>query len=145
MTIDKLTIRMDANLLKELKHYATDNNTTVTRIIHDAVLQFFHSRKVTTYEGDDMASYVALLVPLFIKDLRKLTKNDETTNVEFEKIYVDACKKTGSPSGIGALDEGNLTLRNRVYQELLGKGFIRETTDGNIAITYQGKSAPGLG
>jgi hypothetical protein len=145
MAVDKLTIRIDSELLKEIKHYATDNNTTVTKIIHDAISQFFHSKKVSTYEGDDLAVYVRLLVPLFVKILRKFTQNDETVNANFNELYVDACRKVGSPSRIGALDEGNLTLKNRVYQELLGKGFIKETTNGNIVITYLGKSAPGLG
>lgn len=143
-TTDKLTIRMNSALLKELKHNATDSNTTVTNIVHNAVIQYLRSRKITTFEGDDMASTVATLVFLFVKELRKITNNDETIDVKFNKVYVEVYKKTGSPSGIGSLSSENRTLKNRVYQELLGKEFIRETNSGKIVISYKGKSATGF-
>lgn len=91
------------------------------------------------------ASVVVTIVFLFVKELRKITKNDETIDVNFNEIYLKACKKTGSPSGIGAFSPEDVTLRNRVYQELLGKEFVKEITNDNIGITYKEKSAPGFG
>ena len=107
--------------------------------------QIYLILKITTFEGDDMASVVVTIVFLFVKELRKITKNDETIDINFNEIYLEACNKTGSPSGIGAYSPKDITLRNRVYQELLGKEFVKKTTNGNIRITYKGKSAPGFG
>ena len=41
----KITFRTRKSILRELKHYATDNDTTVTDIINQACKDFLSKRK----------------------------------------------------------------------------------------------------
>jgi hypothetical protein len=58
-------------------------------------------------------------------------------------LFKEACAIAGSPSGLWGYESSNQKLRNRVFQELLGKGYIHQGRNKNeVTLTYQGKSKP---
>lgn len=141
---DKITFRTSKSVIRELKHFAADNDITLTEIINRALRQYIYSKKVTTFEGDKLRNYVATLVILVMRKLREKTHNDETVNIKMHSLYEETCTNAGSPVGIGAYNPKDSELENRVFQELFGREYIKHGNSADeITITYLGKSAAG--
>lgn len=142
-TAIKITFRTTQSILRELKHIAADRNLNLTYILNEALNRYIESYNISTFRGDELRDAVAELMMLTMKRLRQVTRNDETVEVNIHSIYEEACSEAGSPGGIGSYDPTNQTLRNRVVQELFGRGFISQgKTKGTATITYMGKSRP---
>ena len=55
-----------------------------------------------------------------MKKLIEKTQKDENKSINKNDVYEEAC---ATSNGIGAFDSSNITLKNRVFQELLQEGI----------------------
>jgi hypothetical protein len=75
-----------------------------------------------------------------MKKLIEKTQQDENKSINKNAVYEEAC---ATSNGIGAFDSHNITLKNRVFQELFTRGHIRQGDNlGEIKITDMGKNYP---
>jgi hypothetical protein len=78
------------------------------------------------------------LYPCYEKTDR--TQNDEAKSISKNAVYEEAC---ASSSGIGAFDSTNITLKNRVFEELFTRGHISQGNNSDeVKITDIGKNYP---
>ena len=75
-----------------------------------------------------------------MKKLIERTQNGETKSTNKNAVYEEA---SASSSGIGAFDYSNITLKNRVFEELFTRGHISQGSNSDeIKITDIGKNYP---
>jgi hypothetical protein len=75
-----------------------------------------------------------------MKKLIEKTQEDENKSISKNDLYEEACARS---NGIGALDSSNITLKNRVFQELFTRGHIKQGNNPDeIKITDIGKNYP---
>jgi hypothetical protein len=75
-----------------------------------------------------------------MKKLIERTHNDEAKSISKNAVYEEAC---ASSSGIGAFDSTNITLKNRVFEELFTRGHISQGNNSDeVKITDIGKNYP---
>ncbi len=75
-----------------------------------------------------------------MKKLIERAQNDETKGINKNAVYQEAC---ASSRGIGAFGSSNISLKNRVFEELFTRGHISQgNSSDEIKITDIGKNYP---
>jgi hypothetical protein len=75
-----------------------------------------------------------------MKKVIEKTQKHENESISKNAVYENAC---ATSNGIGAFDSNNITLKNRVFQELFTRGHIKQGNNPDeIKITDIGKNYP---
>jgi hypothetical protein len=75
-----------------------------------------------------------------MKKLIEKTQKDENKTINKNDLYEETC---AASKGIGSFDSSNVTLKNRVFQELFTRGHIKQgNSPEEIKITDIGKNYP---
>jgi hypothetical protein len=75
-----------------------------------------------------------------MKKVIEKTQKYENESISKNAVYEKAC---ATSNGIGAFDSSNITLKNRVFQELFTRGHIKQGNNPDeIKITDIGKNYP---
>ena len=92
----------------------------------NACLILFDKKKLYIDFDDDFIILDADVKELCIHVMKKViekTQKDENESISKNAVYEKACSTS---NGIGAFDSSNITLKNRVFQELFARGHIRQ-------------------